>query len=104
MGQDGRREERRRETPREEEKRRGAEQKALENGAEQRDLVAANQGDVLIDLSQEHALERVELSGHLLGEVLQVGGLNHLQALPSNQRHRSDQTQRALHLSTHKNT
>lgn len=32
-------------------------------------------------LSQEHALEGIELGCHLLGEVLQVGGLDHLQAL-----------------------
>lgn len=28
--------------------------------------------DLLVDLSQEHPLQCVELSGHLLGEVLQV--------------------------------
>lgn len=37
--------------------------------------------DVLVDLSQEHALESVELSRHLLGEVLEVGRLDHLQSL-----------------------
>lgn len=36
---------------------------------------------LLIDLGKEHALECVELCGHLLGEVLQVSGLNHLQTL-----------------------
>ena len=32
-------------------------------------------------LSQEHPFERVELGRHLLGEVLQVGRLYHLQTL-----------------------
>lgn len=36
---------------------------------------------VLVDLSQEHALQRVELCRHLLGEVLQVRRLDHLQTL-----------------------
>lgn len=33
---------------------------------------------ILVDLSQEHSLQGVELGGHLLGEVLQIGGLDHL--------------------------
>lgn len=37
--------------------------------------------DVLVDLSQEHSLESVELRRHLLGEVLEVGRLDHLQTL-----------------------
>lgn len=41
---------------------------------------------ILIDLSQEHALESVELCSHLLGEVLQVGWLYHLQTLATQNR------------------
>ena len=33
------------------------------------------------DLGEEHPLERVELGRHLLGEVLQVGRLDHLEPL-----------------------
>ncbi len=32
------------------------------------------------NLCKEHSLESIELSGHLFGEVPEVGGLNHLQA------------------------
>lgn len=35
----------------------------------------------LVDLGQEHALQRIELRGHLLGEVLQIGWFNDLKAL-----------------------
>ena len=38
-------------------------------------------GDILVDLGQEHALQGVELCSHLLSEVLEVGGLDHLQTL-----------------------
>jgi len=42
--------------------------------------------DSLVDLSQEHALQSVELRRHLLGEVLQVGRLDHLQTLTGKRR------------------
>lgn len=41
--------------------------------------------DVLVDLSQEHALQSIELGRHLLGEVLQVSRLDHLQPLKNTQ-------------------
>lgn len=46
--------------------------------------------DILVDLSQEHPLQSVKLSRHLLGEVLQVSRLYHFQTLKDkegNKRH-----------------
>lgn len=46
-----------------------------------KDKTAGAWMDILVDLSQKHALQSVELSRHLLGEVLQVCRLYHLQTL-----------------------